>query len=83
MRTVGDIADDHYNKLVDDGYWFDGVHHRAYPPTVCKRCGSHAVYWQTVQMQFKLYSNQTLQPHICDEASVRKTIVDDFEDLDL
>lgn len=84
---MGDIADEHYDRMFDEheatfsGY-YEGIYRHEKPPTTCRRCGSHEVYWQTAQGQYKLYSNQTLQPHVCDEANIRKTLANDFEDLD-
>lgn len=78
---MGDIADDIFNRYVDDGFWFSGRRSEP-PPTVCKQCGSHAVFWQLVKGQYKLFSRNTLTEHVCDPDAVAKHLADDFEDLD-
>lgn len=40
---MGDIADEHYDRMVDEGHLFSG---NSWATPRCNRCGSRDVYWE-------------------------------------
>lgn len=77
---MGDIADDHYDQMIEDmctnGYGFFGGHRRIYRQPQCNRCGSYAVFWLPQDGRKYQLTNTNGTPHFCNPANP-----DDFEDL--
>lgn len=57
---MGDIADDIYNRYVDEG----GAFYKIQPPPKCKHCGKTDLNWQKVKGgKWRLHEGRA--PHVC------------------
>lgn len=88
---MGEIADEHYDRMIDEGYlpvgdYFFGRRSQgsygrsrsAYgQPLKCKHCGSTEVYWQRVKGEHKLYDKSDLTPHNCNKQQMNTEGFDD------
>lgn len=78
---MGDIADEHADRRVDDGRWvqgwgFCGGEPRS-KPARCMHCGSTDVDWAHTGVRWRLYDKDMKNPHRC----ARVADNNDFEDV--
>lgn len=86
---MGDIADEHMDRMFDEGEDDDGYGYAGYgymrrnfhrvPSTVeCKRCGKAGLFWQQDADGWYLQERDGYV-HQCDEKRVHAGVINDFE----
>lgn len=78
---MGDIADEHVDRMVGGGLWghgwgFGGGEPRS-KPARCMHCGSTDVAWAHTGVRWRIYDKDMKNPHRC----ARVADNNDFEDV--
>lgn len=78
---MGDIADEHVDRMVDGGLWEHGWGFGGGGPrrktARCMHCGSTDVAWVHTGVRWRIYDKDMKNPHRC----ARVADNNDFEDV--
>ncbi len=76
---MGEIADEHADRMLDEGYYHFGVRliRRRSVSVTCDRCGAGGLAWKCLREGWRLHSGGVL--HQCEAADLLAHAADDFE----
>lgn len=67
---MGDIADEHFDRMMDEGYDGGGWGHGLRQAPQCRRCRSQEVHWKEAYKPdgsrgWRLFNDGNNRPHLC------------------
>lgn len=76
---MGDIADDHINRMMDA---MPDAWHRSPAPRIveCRNCGKGGFHWEQTDEGWRLAGRNGLL-HKCDGTLAQREALDDFDDV--